>query len=117
MGVNLETSRFFTRDFEENGSLERVTLFLNLANDPTIERIITPRLALTTAEYFAYQLREIAGEFARKIPTGQLVSPAEIQGFLLKRKKQPRQALAEVEVWVEALVKQKASRTKVLKVQ
>merc|ERR1712063_27594 len=34
MGVNLETSRFFTRDFEENGSMERVTLFLNLANDP-----------------------------------------------------------------------------------
>ncbi|KAI9681295.1 MAG: Vacuolar ATP synthase subunit B [Caeruleum heppii] len=58
MGVNLETSRFFTRDFEENGSLERVTLFLNLANDPTIERIITPRLALTTAEYYAYQLEK-----------------------------------------------------------
>merc|ERR1711981_242330 len=55
MGVNLETSRFFTRDFEENGSMERVSLFLNLANDPTIERIITPRLALTTAEYYAYQ--------------------------------------------------------------
>lgn len=35
MGVNLETSRFFTRDFEETGSMERVTLFLNLANDPT----------------------------------------------------------------------------------
>jgi len=34
-----------------------VTLFLNLANDPTIERIITPRLALTTAEYYAYQVR------------------------------------------------------------
>ncbi|KAF3922201.1 hypothetical protein ABW21_db0208022 [Orbilia brochopaga] len=58
MGVNMETSRFFTRDFEENGSLERVTLFLNLANDPTIERIITPRLALTTAEYYAYQLEK-----------------------------------------------------------
>merc|ERR1711881_677138 len=58
MGVNLETSRFFTRDFEENGSMERVTLFLNLANDPTIERIITPRLALTTAEYHAYQLEK-----------------------------------------------------------
>lgn len=55
MGVNLETSRFFKQDFEESGSLERVTLFLNLANDPTIERIITPRLALTTAEYLAYQ--------------------------------------------------------------
>ncbi|TYH72828.1 hypothetical protein ES332_D05G283000v1 [Gossypium tomentosum] len=43
------------RDFEENGSMERVTLFLNLANDPTIERIITPRIALTTAEYLAYE--------------------------------------------------------------
>ncbi|KAJ3283321.1 Vacuolar ATP synthase subunit B [Rhizoclosmatium sp. JEL0117] len=58
MGVNMETARFFKQDFEENGSIERVTLFLNLANDPTIERIITPRLALTTAEYYAYQLEK-----------------------------------------------------------
>ena len=35
MGVNLETARFFTKDFEENGSMERVTMFTNLANDPT----------------------------------------------------------------------------------
>ncbi|KAJ1547654.1 Vacuolar ATP synthase subunit B [Nowakowskiella sp. JEL0078] len=55
MGVNMETARFFKQDFEENGSIERVTLFMNLANDPTIERIITPRLALTMAEYYAYQ--------------------------------------------------------------
>jgi len=55
MGVNQETARFFTQDFEESGSMERVTLFLNLADDPTIERIITPRLALTTAEYLAYE--------------------------------------------------------------
>jgi V-type H+-transporting ATPase subunit B len=55
MGVNMETATFFKRDFEENGSMERVTLFLNLANDPTIERIITPRIALTTAEYYAYE--------------------------------------------------------------
>jgi len=55
MGVNMETARFFKQDFEENGAMERVTLFLNLANDPTIERIITPRLALTTAEFLAYQ--------------------------------------------------------------
>jgi V-type H+-transporting ATPase subunit B len=55
MGVNMETARFFKHDFQENGSMERVTLFLNLANDPTIERIITPRLALTTAEYLAYE--------------------------------------------------------------
>ena len=55
MGVNMETARFFKNDFEQNGSSERVSLFLNLANDPTIERIITPRLALTAAEYLAYQ--------------------------------------------------------------
>jgi len=55
MGVNMEVARFFRTDFEKNGSMERVVLFLNLANDPTIERIITPRLALTTAEYLAYE--------------------------------------------------------------
>ncbi|KAM3136906.1 hypothetical protein pb186bvf_010991 [Paramecium bursaria] len=55
MGVNMETARFFQTDFEQNGSMERVVLFMNLANDPTIERIITPRLALTTAEYLAYE--------------------------------------------------------------
>merc|ERR1712086_829683 len=54
MGVNMETARFFKTDFEENGSMEKLVMFLNLASDPTIERIITPRLALTTAEYLAY---------------------------------------------------------------
>lgn len=54
MGVNQETARFFRTEFEQNGSLEKTVLFLNLANDPTIERIVTPRLALTTAEYLAY---------------------------------------------------------------
>ncbi|CAE7254551.1 VAPB, partial [Symbiodinium microadriaticum] len=44
--------------FERNGSMENVVLFMNLANDPTIERIVTPRLALTTAEYFALYTRE-----------------------------------------------------------
>merc|ERR1711966_16811 len=58
MGVNMETARFFRNDFEENGSMENVVLFLNLANDPTIERIVTPRLALTAAEYFAYTLEQ-----------------------------------------------------------
>ncbi|KAM0685571.1 Vacuolar ATP synthase subunit B, partial [Conglomerata obtusa] len=55
MGVNMETANFFRSSFEETGSLERTVLFLNLANDPTIERIITPRLALTAAEYLAYE--------------------------------------------------------------
>nr|XP_025042339.1 V-type proton ATPase subunit B, kidney isoform [Pelodiscus sinensis] len=54
-GVNMETARFFKSDFEENGSMANVCLFLNLANDPTTERIIPPRLALTTAEFLAYQ--------------------------------------------------------------
>jgi len=54
MGVDQETARFFRTQFEQNGSMERTVLFLNLANDPTIERIVTPRLALTTAEYLAY---------------------------------------------------------------
>jgi len=58
MGVGMETARFFTHDFQEDGSMERVTLFLNLADDPTIERIITPRLALTTAEYLAYTCQQ-----------------------------------------------------------
>lgn len=55
MGVNMETARFFKTDFEVYGSMDRTVLFMNLANDPTIERIITPRLALTTAEYLAYE--------------------------------------------------------------
>jgi len=55
MGVNMETARFFKTDFEVYGSMDRVVLFMNHANDPTIERIITPRLALTTAEHLAYE--------------------------------------------------------------
>merc|ERR1712123_24377 len=55
MGVNREAARFFKSDFEQRGNMENVVLFLNLANDPTIERIITPRIALTAAEYLAYQ--------------------------------------------------------------
>jgi V-type H+-transporting ATPase subunit B len=54
MGVNIEAARYFRTDFEENGAMGNVILYLNLANDPTIERIVTPRIALTAAEYFAY---------------------------------------------------------------
>lgn len=54
MGVDQETSRFFRTEFEQNGAMEKTVLFMNQANDPTIERIVTPRLALTTAEYLAY---------------------------------------------------------------
>ncbi|CCF73633.1 V-type H+-transporting ATPase subunit B [Babesia microti strain RI] len=54
MGINMETATFFRRDFEKSATIGRVALFLNLANDPAVERIITPRLALTTAEYLAF---------------------------------------------------------------
>lgn len=54
MGITHEDAAFFMHDFERTGALERTTLFLNLANDPAIERILTPRLALTTAEYLAF---------------------------------------------------------------
>merc|ERR1712080_648988 len=55
-GVNMATARYFKQDFEQHGSMDNVCLFMNLANDPTIERIVTPRIALTTAEYLAYEV-------------------------------------------------------------
>jgi len=54
MGITHEEAAFFKQDFERTGALERTTMFLNLANDPAIERILTPRLALTAAEYLAF---------------------------------------------------------------
>jgi len=56
MGITFEESDFFMRDFRNTGSIERSVLFINLANDPAIERISTPRLALTAAEYLAFDL-------------------------------------------------------------
>lgn len=55
MGVKNDVADYFRRTFEETGALERVVMYLNLANDPIIERIITPRCALTAAEYLAYE--------------------------------------------------------------
>jgi V/A-type H+/Na+-transporting ATPase subunit B len=55
MGITAEEARHFMNDFERTGALERAVVFLNLADDPAIERLITPRLALTTAEYLAYE--------------------------------------------------------------
>ena len=55
IGITHEEASFFMRDFEKTGALENAVLFLNLADDPSVERIITPRLALTTAEYLAYE--------------------------------------------------------------
>jgi V/A-type H+-transporting ATPase subunit B len=56
MGITFEEANFFMTDFRNTGAIERSALFINLANDPAIERICTPRLALTCAEYLAFDL-------------------------------------------------------------
>ena len=55
MGITNEEAQKFIHDFEETGAIERAVIFLNLADDPAVERLITPKLALTTAEFLAYQ--------------------------------------------------------------
>jgi V/A-type H+-transporting ATPase subunit B len=55
IGITSEESNFFVKQFEESGALGRSVLFLNLSSDPSMERILTPRLALTTAEFLAYE--------------------------------------------------------------
>lgn len=55
MGVKNDVADYFRRSFEESGVLQRVAMFLNLSNDPIIERILTPRCALTAAEYLAFE--------------------------------------------------------------
>ncbi len=55
MGVKYDTARFFQKSFEESGVLERVAIFLSLADSPSIERLLTPRIALSCAEYLAFK--------------------------------------------------------------
>ena len=55
MGITNEEAQYFISDFEQTGALERSVVFLNLANDPAVERLVTPRMALTAAEYFAFE--------------------------------------------------------------
>ncbi|KPJ56966.1 MAG: ATP synthase subunit B [Deltaproteobacteria bacterium DG_8] len=55
MGITHEESDFFIKDFERTGAIERIVAFINLADDPAIERIITPRMALTAAEFLAFE--------------------------------------------------------------
>ena len=56
IGITFEEADFFIKDFRRTGAIERAVLFMNLANDPAIERIATPRMAITCAEYLAYEL-------------------------------------------------------------
>ena len=56
VGITYEEADYFIRDFKKTGAIERTILFTNLANDPAIERVATPKMALTAAEYIAYEL-------------------------------------------------------------
>jgi V/A-type H+-transporting ATPase subunit B len=56
MGIKNDVARYFIRNFEEAGVLEKVVLFLNLADDPSVERLVTPRTALTAAEFLAFDM-------------------------------------------------------------
>ncbi|HZJ91226.1 MAG: V-type ATP synthase subunit B [Clostridiaceae bacterium] len=56
IGITFEESDFFIRDFRRTGAIDRAVMFMNLANDPAIERISTPRMALSAAEYLAFDL-------------------------------------------------------------
>src|SRR5659263_587504 len=56
IGITFEEANFFMESFKETGALDRTVLFVNLANDPAIERIATPRMALTAAEYLAFTM-------------------------------------------------------------
>ncbi|HHV14872.1 MAG TPA: V-type ATP synthase subunit B [Acholeplasmataceae bacterium] len=56
VGITFEEANFFISDFQKSGAIERSVVFINLANDPAIERIATPRMAITCAEYLAYEL-------------------------------------------------------------
>ena len=55
MGITFEESDFFVKSFQETGAIDRTVLFVNLANDPAVERIATPKMALTAAEYLAFE--------------------------------------------------------------
>ena len=56
VGITFEETDFFVKEFQKSGAIKRSVLFMNLANDPAIERIATPRMAITCAEYLAYEL-------------------------------------------------------------
>lgn len=106
-----EASRMKETTKTVNGTA-RVEEVVEKMNDQPTPRHSLDELDSVTAE----EMKDISEEFGRRIPEG-IFSPAEIQGFLLKRKKFPRRALDEVSEWVEASLRQKEANSKVLTVQ
>ncbi|KAK2048512.1 hypothetical protein LZ31DRAFT_563134 [Colletotrichum somersetense] len=131
-----QATELFHRMYEADGAAKRVdgnlTPFTNSAPPVTVNGGTSSTLSSSTAspttlteaateaeknhQFDVEELRRIAAGFGALIPDG-LFSPAEIQGFLLKRKKDPRRALKETSEWVEGMRLQKENKSKVLKVQ
>ena len=61
IGITFEEADFFIKDFRRTGAIDRAVLFMNLANDPAVERISTPRMAITCAEYLEMCIRDRSG--------------------------------------------------------
>ena len=82
MGVKYDVAEFFRRTFEESGAADHVVMFLNLANDPVVERLLTPKIALTAAEYLAFRKRNAhPGHPDRH----HILLRGHARGFLLQR--------------------------------
>lgn len=99
-----------------NGTAENGTAHPKFTPAETLARISALREKFSGASLSDAELRSIAVDFAAKIPD-HMFSPAEIQGFLLKRKKDPRRAVAEVDKWVESMAEVKRKGMRVVDVQ
>jgi mitochondrial chaperone BCS1 len=119
--------RMYTSDKPAKPRLSALSLTQKMSKPPKSSKTLTPPATPILEKYFittvpaAYGLPErtlgdIAANFAAKIPDDKF-SPAEVQGFLLKRKNDPQKALSDIERWVESMLELKASKVKVLEVQ
>ena len=85
MGLKYDVAEYFRKTFEESGASDHVVMFTNLANDPVLERLITPKVALTTAEYLAFE----------KGMSGHDDSPDADEGAIYKLQQRSRQSAWE----------------------
>ena len=94
MGITFEESNFFVESFKETGAIDRTVLFVNLANDPAVERISTPRMALTAAEYLAFEKDMQTAKVSQSYDKdGKLVFSIELDGTSYDKREDAGKAL------------------------
>ena len=94
MGITFEEANFFIESFKETGAIDRTVLFVNLANDPAVERIATPRMALTAAEYLAFEKdMQTAKDSQSYDKDGKLVFSIELDGTSYDKREDAGKAL------------------------